>query len=196
MLHYLGSRVISEADASGVIKREYIWLGDRIVATIDDVDTASPKLYYVVNDDLDRPIRMRNANRVEVWKAAYRLFGEAIVTGSGNLDARLPGQWFQLETGLSRNRHRPYDPAIGRYIQPDPLGLTDGPSLYGYAPPKPDDGYRSGGPPGCAVATALRAIRCGLRRGRRSCDLSCHASMQGHGISCLNWPPFEPDTQA
>ena len=71
-LHGLGNRVISEADASGVIKREYIWLGDRIVATIDDADTASPKLYYVVNDDIDRPIRMRNANRVEVWKAAYR----------------------------------------------------------------------------------------------------------------------------
>ena len=64
-------------------------------------------------------------------------FGEAIVTGSASLDARLPGQWFQLETGLSWNWHRTYDPAIGRYIQPDPLGLADGPSLYGYAGTNP-----------------------------------------------------------
>jgi hypothetical protein len=71
-LHGLGNRVISEADASGVIKREYIWLGDRIVAAIDDADTASPNLYYVVNFYLGRPIRMRDANRVDVWKPAYR----------------------------------------------------------------------------------------------------------------------------
>ena len=49
----------------------------------------------------------------------------------------MPGQWFQLETGLSWNWHRTYDPAIGRYIQPDPLGLADGPSLYGYAGTNP-----------------------------------------------------------
>ena len=122
-LHGLGNRVIAEADASGVIKREYIWLGDRIVAAIDDADTASPNLYYVVNDYLDRPIRMRDANHVDVWKAAYRPFGEAIVTGSASLDARLPGQWFQLETGLPWNWRRTYDPSLGRYSQPAPSAL-------------------------------------------------------------------------
>jgi hypothetical protein len=49
-----------------------VWLGDRIVAAIDDADTASPNLYYVVNDYLGRPIRMRDANRVDVWTGAYR----------------------------------------------------------------------------------------------------------------------------
>jgi uncharacterized protein RhaS with RHS repeats len=27
---------------------------------------------------------------------------------------------------------RDYDPATGRYLQPDPLGLVDGASVYGY----------------------------------------------------------------
>ncbi|MGE0056065.1 MAG: RHS repeat-associated core domain-containing protein [Hyphomicrobium sp.] len=29
--------------------------------------------------------------------------------------------------------HRHYDPTIGRYTQPDPLGFVDGPSVYAYA---------------------------------------------------------------
>jgi RHS repeat-associated protein len=28
---------------------------------------------------------------------------------------------------------RDYDPTTGRYLQADPLGLIDGPSVYGYA---------------------------------------------------------------
>ncbi|MEQ1714285.1 MAG: RHS repeat-associated core domain-containing protein, partial [Hyphomicrobium sp.] len=31
------------------------------------------------------------------------------------------------------NWHRHYDPTIGRYMQPDPLGFVDGPSVYAYA---------------------------------------------------------------
>ena len=49
------------------------------------------------------------------------------------LNARFPGQWFQLESGLHYNWHRHYDPTFGRYTQPDPLGFVDGPSVYGYA---------------------------------------------------------------
>ena len=55
------------------------------------------------------------------------------ITGTGALNLRFPGQWFQLETGLHYNWHRSYDPTVGRYTQPDPLGFVDGPSVYGYA---------------------------------------------------------------
>jgi hypothetical protein len=40
---------------------------------------------------------------------------------------------FWLESGLHTNWHRHYDPTLGRYTQPDPLGFVDGPSVYGYA---------------------------------------------------------------
>ncbi|MEQ1714045.1 MAG: RHS repeat-associated core domain-containing protein, partial [Hyphomicrobium sp.] len=52
---------------------------------------------------------------------------------SETLNARFPGQWFQVESGLHYNWHRHYDPTIGRYTQPDPLGFVDGPSVYAYA---------------------------------------------------------------
>jgi RHS repeat-associated protein len=34
---------------------------------------------------------------------------------------RLPGQYYQAETGLSQNTYRDYDPAVGRYVESDPL---------------------------------------------------------------------------
>ncbi len=48
------------------------------------------------------------------------------------LNLRYPGQYYDVETGLSYNVNRDYDPATGRYIESDPLGLLAGPSTYGY----------------------------------------------------------------
>ncbi|WP_318392366.1 RHS repeat-associated core domain-containing protein, partial [Enterobacter sp.] len=45
---------------------------------------------------------------------------------------RLPGQQYDAETGLYYNRHRYYDPAQGRYITQDPIGLRGGWNLNQY----------------------------------------------------------------
>jgi RHS repeat-associated protein len=58
-------------------------------------------------------------------------------TGALTQNLRFPGQWFQAETGLHQNWMRDYDPTTGRYLQADPLGLVDGPSVYGYARQSP-----------------------------------------------------------
>nr|WP_245783705.1 RHS repeat-associated core domain-containing protein [Paracidovorax konjaci] len=48
------------------------------------------------------------------------------------LDLRYPGQEWDEETGLNYNLHRYYDPATGRYMQADPIGLAGGwnPFIY------------------------------------------------------------------
>jgi RHS repeat-associated protein len=76
---------------------------------------------------------LTDQTRDVVWQASYLPFGEVrTITGPAALDYRFPGQWFQLETGLHYNWHRHYDPSIGRYLQPDPIGMPDGPSRYAY----------------------------------------------------------------
>jgi RHS repeat-associated protein len=91
-------------------------------------------LWMVHVDQLNRPIRMTDATKASVWDATWLPWGGVqSIAGTGVLNARLPGQWFQLEAGLHYNWNRSYDPTLGRYTQPDPLGFVDGPSLYGYA---------------------------------------------------------------
>jgi RHS repeat-associated protein len=45
---------------------------------------------------------------------------------------RFPGQYYDQETGLNYNYFRYYNPATGRYVTPDPIGLTGGINLWTY----------------------------------------------------------------
>lgn len=49
----------------------------------------------------------------------------------------LPGQYFDSETGKHYNYFRDYDPALGRYIESDPIGLKAGLNTYGYVAASP-----------------------------------------------------------
>jgi RHS repeat-associated protein len=134
--HYiydLAGHLIAESTDSGGALREYVWLDDLPLAVVADIDTASPNLYFVHADHLDRPIKMTDASKAVVWDALYRPFGEAhSITGSAANNLRFPGQYFLIEAGLHYNWHRHYDPTLGRYTQPDPLEFVDGPSMYAY----------------------------------------------------------------
>jgi RHS repeat-associated protein len=50
---------------------------------------------------------------------------------------RMQGQQLDAETGLFYNRYRYYDPAGGRYVTQDPIGLLGGANLYGYVYGRP-----------------------------------------------------------
>ena len=82
-----------------------------------------------------------------VWQANYSPFGQAsIATGSTlTFNLRFPGQYFDAETGLHYNYYRVYDPATGRYIQSDPIGLAGGLNTYGYVGGNPDNHTDSSG---------------------------------------------------
>jgi RHS repeat-associated protein len=51
---------------------------------------------------------------------------------------RLPGQYYDRETGLHYNYYRSsYDPETGRYGEADPIGLAGGLNIYSYAEGNP-----------------------------------------------------------
>ncbi|MBX9925821.1 MAG: hypothetical protein K2Y05_05645, partial [Hyphomicrobiaceae bacterium] len=151
-IHDRWGNVIAETAGGGATGttgtvREYIYLYeteiaptmssrtvvDRPLAVIDAVNT-SPVTYWVSVDHLHRPVKLTNAAKASVWDAVWLPWGGVqSITGTVTLNTRFPGQWFQTETGLHYNWHRHYDPTLGSYTQPDPLGFVDGPSVYGYA---------------------------------------------------------------
>ncbi|MCK5614446.1 RHS domain-containing protein [Candidatus Pacearchaeota archaeon] len=82
-----------------------------------------PVLHYVINDHLGTPQMLVDEQGEVVWHGNYDPFGKAEVEGERRNLVRFPGQYYDSETGLHYNWHRYYDPATGRFMTPDPIGL-------------------------------------------------------------------------
>jgi RHS repeat-associated protein len=134
VFHYgPNGELLFEKDQAGNTK-EYVWLNGRPLARIDN----STAIYYYHVDHLGTPQAMTDAAGAVKWRADYEPFGKATVkvaTVENNL--RLPGQYFDRETGLHYNYFRDYDPGSGRYVEADPIGLNGGMNLYTYANANP-----------------------------------------------------------
>jgi len=129
-----------EYDASGQLIQEIIWLGDLPVAVLKPSATeATPDLYYIHADQLGTPrkITRSNDNRA-VWSWEPEAFGNSLpdqnpsALGDFVFNLRFPGQYYDAETGLHYNYFRDYNPATGRYIESDPIGLVGGINTYAY----------------------------------------------------------------
>ncbi|WP_192985850.1 RHS repeat-associated core domain-containing protein, partial [Pseudomonas sp. EggHat1] len=70
--------------------------------------------------------------RYQVWGNTLAETQESFFVEEQNL--RFQGQYLDRETGLHYNTFRFYDPDIGRFISPDPIGLAGGINLFQYAP--------------------------------------------------------------
>ena len=91
------------------------------------------EIYYYFNDHLGTPQELVTAQGEIVWSAVYKSYGNlAIDYQTVPQPLRLPGQYFDEESGLHYNRHRYYDPHCARYISQDPIGLAGGENAYSY----------------------------------------------------------------
>ena len=124
------------------------------------------------------PEELSNSQGQLVWQATYKTWGNTqaeewkLVEADGSkthpLDAgdqpenearqqnlRFQGQYLDRDTGLHYNTFRFYDPDIGRFISPDPIGLEGGINLgiyasnptmwvdpWGWKPRSPQGSYR------------------------------------------------------
>lgn len=92
-------------------------------------------------DHLGTPQELTDQNGEIAWRAQYKAWGEVREQRSAAAQQqgvtnpiRFQGQYHDHETGLHYNRHRYYDPAVGRFISKDPIGLDGGIHLYEYGP--------------------------------------------------------------
>ncbi|MFJ5300122.1 RHS repeat-associated core domain-containing protein [Pseudomonas sp. NPDC088368] len=97
------------------------------------------KIRHYHNDLNGLPEHLTEPDGHLVWQARYQVWGntteetrEPYFLEHQNL--RFQGQYLDRETGLHYNTFRYYDPDIGRFTTPDPIGLAGGLNLYQYAP--------------------------------------------------------------
>ncbi|ATE59509.1 RHS repeat domain-containing protein [Thauera sinica] len=135
-------RLLVEADGAGNPRITYVWREDTPIALIRH---GTPEtVLYLETDHLNTPRAARNQAGQVVWRWESDAFGSTAANedpaGTGTsttVNLRFPGQYFDKESGLFYNWNRYYDPTIGRYISPDPIGLDGGLNLFGYANQNP-----------------------------------------------------------
>ncbi len=126
------NHLVGEYTASGVPIVEYVWLGDKPIAAIYGSGSATT-IYYIVTDVQNTPRRLVNTSGNVVWSWDSTAFGLGSPTGSVTFNLRFPGQYYDATTGQFYNHHRFYSPELGRYMEPDPIGLKGGLNPYIYA---------------------------------------------------------------
>lgn len=136
--HYVygaGGLLYGEYDNSGDLIREYVYLNGQPLAQIN---AGSPEtLTYLHPDHLGTPKFGTNAGGTQVWAWTPDAFGNGAPSGSVTVNLRMPGQYFDAESSLHYNWNRYYNPAIGRYISSDPIGLEGGINTFLYAVASP-----------------------------------------------------------
>src|SRR5690554_397312 len=81
------------------------------------------------------PVRLWDQEGQKVWEGNSDARGHCqpdTLNHGIHQPLRLPGQFEDELTGSVQNRYRDYDPAIGRYLTPDPIGLHGGLNSYRY----------------------------------------------------------------
>ena len=116
-------------------------------------------IYYFINDGLGTPQKIMDQSGAVVWSAVYTPFGNATTQVGGiTNNLRLPGQYYDSETGLHYNWNRYYDPKAGRYLTADPIGLAGGVNLFGYANQDPVNYIDPDGQNPFLIAVAAAAL--------------------------------------
>jgi RHS repeat-associated protein len=145
-----GRRVTKRGPTTGC---DFLWDGDVIIQEIPHRGRAAAWitmrgsfaplakvrdgiLYPIITDHLGTPREMLDSSGKLVWATFPTAWGQ-IERKQNDQDAhdcpiRFQGQWFDEESGLSYNRFRYYDPADGRFVSPDPIGLAGGRNFYEY----------------------------------------------------------------
>ncbi|WP_392886756.1 RHS repeat-associated core domain-containing protein [Pseudomonas migulae] len=150
-----GRRISKQVDGKTT---EFFWQGDNLVAESSHehyrsyvyepgsfrplamLDGKGPRKacpFYYQLDHLGTPQELTDYSGEIVWAAQYTAYGRLTRLNRDThqiLDQplRFQGQYFDPETGLHYNRHRYYQPDVGRYLTPDPSKLAGGLNQYRY----------------------------------------------------------------
>ncbi len=138
------------------------------IGQVTELDTVFPDASYYVTNHLGTTMDRFNQDAITMAPATYTAFGERIDTGTYERYG-YAGSWGYQQhsnfefTGSQRDDQpgdptrthqifqfshvgaRYYDPAVGRFMQRDPIGIGGGANVYGYVRNKPSTRIDSAG---------------------------------------------------
>ncbi len=118
--------LIAEADSFGGIAKEYVYLGNLLIAEID-----GDQIFYVSSDHLGTPQKMTDSEQKVVWDIVADPFNNTVsIKGDATLNVRGAGLYNDAESGLLYNLNRSLDPRSNIYTQSDFIGLRGGINTY------------------------------------------------------------------
>lgn len=132
--------LLAEVGPDGTVLQSYGWQPNQPYSTSPLFLHKGGAYFYYQNDPLGFPRQLTDKGGKVVWEATtVSAFGRATVAAGSVVEQpwRFPGQYLDVETGLSYNASRYFDPLTGRYISSDQSGLEGGLNSYIYSGANP-----------------------------------------------------------
>ena len=166
---YCNEGMVGEYSETGEELVSYGWAPEAQFCTDPLWQKRDGAYYWYQNDNKGTPWKLVDNSGAVVWQAVYDSFGNCdIQTSTVASNLRLPGQYFDFETGLYYNLNRYYDPVIGRYLQEDPAG--DGLNPYTYAHGNPINSVDPFGLCAMNIYTGVSGIVTGMMAVAAACS--------------------------
>ena len=167
---------IEHKDGSTVLDGWTYSLDDqRNITRTDQADVAggspaSGAYRYYTLDHLGSTSGLYDGAKAKVAALAYTPYGASYGDVGPAPLPRYTGHLWDGAAGLHLAPYRAYAPALARWLSRDPLGMVDGPNVYGYVGQSPVSAFDRQG-----LAACSPWVPCDLYN-RARCEVSCLAS--------------------
>ena len=179
--------------------RQFIWIGERLAEERDGNNVLTRRYFpegeqqigvgagYYTRDHLGsiREVIGTGGSNVLAVRYDYDAWGNRRkVEGAYDVDWGFTGHYYHATSGLYLAPYRAYDPAVGRWINRDPIGEAGGLNLYGYVENDPLNGID---PLGLFDVNLLPTLDRAHPWGDRTPILPNVLTIGGHGSPTIMW---------